>query len=230
MSNPHNLSGYRLDDPRYGLSGQALLDYYLSRPPEFYIRGLYKPDSLHLREPAMDVHLAHVRNYAEKISYSGPLLADDASETIGTMAVINLTDRSAVDAYVAGDAFAQAGMLQLPQIIRFVTSKRLTQADREPDPDLQMFVCECIDGPDAAALRKQSAAAHHASQGSIIDQYVAHGPLRSDDGKILIGSLFIIEVAGRAAAEALVGNEPMAKTGVFSEINIYRWRYGKSLA
>ena len=230
MSSPDNPGGYRPDDPRCGLSGRALLDYYLSRPPEFYIRSLYKPDSLHLREGAMDVHLANMRSHAGQVSFSGPLLADDASAPIGTMAVINLSDRKAAETFVAGDGFAQAGMLQPPQIIRFISSKRLTQADREPDPDLQMFVCECLDGPDAPALRKQSAAAHHTYQGSIIDRYVAHGPLRSDDGETLLGSLFIIEIADRAAAEALVGNEPMTKAGVFSEINIFRWRYGKALA
>jgi uncharacterized protein YciI len=121
-------------------------------------------------------------------------------------------------------------MLQAPNIIRFMSSKRLTQADRAPDPELQMFVCECLDGPNAAALRKQSAAAHHTYQGTIIDKYIAHGPLRSDDGVDLLGSLFILEVADRAAAEALVANEPMNAAGVFGEINIYRWRYGKSLA
>ena len=30
-------------------------------------------------------------------------------------------------------------------------------------------------------------------------------------------------------AEDLIENEPMTKAGVFSEINIYRWRYGKAL-
>ncbi|MDE0779638.1 MAG: YciI family protein [Alphaproteobacteria bacterium] len=225
-----NPGGYRADDPRYGLSGQTLQDYYLSRPPEFYISSLYKPDSLLLRDQAMDPHLAHVRSYAEQISFSGPLLTDDGSKTLGTMAVVNVADRSAAEAYVAGDGFAQAGLLLPPQIIRFISSKRLTQTDREPDPSLQMFACECLDGPNAATLRKQSAAAHHVYQGSIIDKYLAHGPLCTDDGATLLGSLFIIEVAGRAAAEGLVGNEPMAAAGVFDKINIYRWRYGKPLA
>lgn len=230
MSNNDNPGGYRPDDPRYGLSGQALKDYYLSLPAQFYIRSLYKPDVLHLREGAMDTHLAHVRGYAEHIQFAGPLLADDGTTPMGTIAIINLTDRSAAEAYAAGDGFAQAGMFEPPRIIRFMSSKRLTQADREPDPERQMFVCECIDGPDAAVLRKQSAAAHHAYQGSIIDKYIAHGPLRSDDGVRLLGSLFILEVADRAAAEELVANEPMMAAGVFSEVNIYRWRYGKSLA
>lgn len=225
-----NPGGYRPDDPRYGLSGQALLDYYLSRPPEFYVRSLYKPGAAEKRGEAMAPHLAHMGAHREQLRFAGPLLADDGSAPLGTMSIINVPDRAAAEAFAAGDGFAKAGMLEPPEITRFISSKRLTQLDREPDPDLQMFVCECIDGPDAAALRKQSAAAHHTYQGSIIDKYVAHGPLRSDDGATLIGSLFILEVADRAAAEKLVGDEPMTVTGVFSEINIYRWRYGKSLA
>ena len=229
MNSPNNPGGYRHDDPRYGLSGQALLDYYLSRPPAFYVRSLYMPDSLHLRKSAIDLHLAHMRNYTDQISFSGPLLDDDASAPIGTMAVINVADRKAAKTFAAEDGFAQAGMLQPSQIIRFISSKRLTQKEYKPDPDLQMFVCECLDGPDAPTFRKQSAAEHHTYQGSIIDRYVVHGPLRSDDGRTLLGSLFIIEVADRAMAEDLIENEPMTKAGVFSEINIYRWRYGKAL-
>ncbi len=147
MSSNGNPGGYRPDDPRYGLSGQALKDYYLSLPAQFYVRSLYKPDVLHLREGAMATHLAHVRSYAEHIQFAGPLLADDGTTPMGTMAIINLTDRSAAEAYAAGDGFAKAGMFEPPRIIRFMSSKRLTQADREPDPQLQMFVCECIDGP-----------------------------------------------------------------------------------
>jgi uncharacterized protein YciI len=230
LADNDNPGGYRPDDPRYGLSGQALKDYYLSLPAQFYVRSLYQPDSLNLRDAAMETHLAHVRSYAEHIQFAGPFLSDDGGTPLGTMAVINLPDRSTAENYVAGDGFAKAGMLQAPNIIRFMSSKRLTQADRAPNPELQMFVCECLDGPNAAALRKQSAAAHHTYQGTIIDKYIAHGPLRSDDGVDLLGSLFILEVADRAAAEALVANEPMTAAGVFGEINIYRWRYGKSLA
>ena len=87
-SNPvENPGGYRPDDPRYGLSGQALQDYYLAQPPQWFIRSYYKPDSLHLREAAMDVHLAHLRAHADKIHFAGPLLSDDGETPIGTMAM-----------------------------------------------------------------------------------------------------------------------------------------------
>ena len=225
-----NPGGYRPDDPRYGLSGQALQDYYLSKPAQFFIRSYYKPDSLHLREQAMEMHLAHLRVHADKIHFTGPLLSDDGATPIGTMCIIEMPDRAAAEAYVAGDGYAKAGMLEAPEIIRFVSSKRLKQGDRDPDPDLQLFVCECIDGPDAATLRPTAAADHHDYQGSIIDRYMAHGPLRNDDGKGLLGSLFLIEVADRNTAELLVANEPMTAAGVFSEVRINRWRFGKSIS
>src|SRR3546814_7944293 len=61
--------------------------------------------------------------------------------------------------------------------------------DRPPDPALQMFVCECIDGAQGAGLRKQTGPAHHEYQAGVMDRFVARGPLRSDDGGDLLGSL-----------------------------------------
>ncbi len=229
MADDANPGGYRPDDPRYGLSGQALQDYYLSRPAHFFIRAFFKPDSSALQEQAVEAHLAHVRAHSEQTHFTGPLMSDDGTIPIGTMCIIDVPDRAAAKAYIAADGYSQVGLLEEPEIIRFVSSKRLRQGDRAPDPDLQMFVCECIDGPDAPERRKATAAAHHAYQGSIIDKYVAHGPLRSDDGLDLLGSLFIVETTDRAAAEELVGNEPMTAGGVFSEVRINRWRYSKAL-
>ncbi|MEP4379291.1 MAG: YciI family protein [Alphaproteobacteria bacterium] len=227
---PNNPGGYRPDDPRYGLSGQALQDYYLAQPPQWFIRSMYAPGAAEKREAAMEPHLAHQAKYREFMHFAGPILTDDGSSPLGTMCIIELPDRATAEAYVFGDGFAKAGMLEPPTITRFVSSKRLKYFDRAPDPDLQLFVCECLDGPDAATLRPKTAADHHDYQGSLIERYMAHGPLRNDDGKGLLGSLFLIEVADRNTAELLVANEPMTQGGVFREINIHRWRFGKSLA
>ena len=226
----NNSGGYRPDDPRYGLSGQALQDYYLSRPTQFFIRALYKPKSRDLRRQAMAAHQAHVRAHRAQIQFAGPFVSDDGATLIGTMCVIDVPDRAAAEAYIAADGYNQAGLLEQPEIRRFVSSKTLRQGDRAPEIGMQMFVCECIDGPDATERRKQTAAAHHTYQGSIIDRFVAHGPLRSDDGLQVQGSLFIIEVVDRTAAEALVSAEPMTAGGVFEKVRITRWRYGTSLA
>ncbi|MGB0572412.1 MAG: YciI family protein [Alphaproteobacteria bacterium] len=230
VGDPANPGGYRPDDPRYGLSGQALQDYYLAQPPQWLIRSMYAPGAAEKREAAMEAHLSHQAGYRDHVHFAGPILSDDGSTPLGTMCIIELPDRAAAEDYVSGDGFAKAGMLEPPTITRFVSSKRLKYFDRDPDPNLQLFVCECLDGPDAATLRPKTAADHHDYQGSLIDNYFAHGPLRSNDGTSLLGSLFLIEVADRNTAELLVANEPMTVGGVFSEINIHRWRFGKTLA
>ena len=114
-----NPGGYRPDDPRYGLSGQALQDYYLSRPAQFFIRAMYKPDSLHLREQAMDAHLAHVRAHREQIQFAGPLLSDDGATPIGTMCIIDASDRAAAEALVANEPMAAAGVFETIRITRW---------------------------------------------------------------------------------------------------------------
>lgn len=226
----HNPGGYRPDDPRYGLYGESLKAFYNSRPAQWFIRCMYKPDSLDIREQALPAHTTYLRAHADDIWFAGPLLADDGQTPIGTIVVIEAPDKAAAETFIAEEGYNKAGLFDSIEIHRFSGSKRLRQGDRAPDPDMQMFVAECYDGPDAAERRKGAAAAHHKYQGSIIDRYVAHGPFRSDDGEDTVGSLFIIEVKDRAAAEDLVANEPMTAAGTFDPVRITRWRYGKSLS
>src|SRR3546814_4948187 len=127
------------------------------------------------------------------------------------MFTVDLPDRAAAEAFIAEEGYNKAGLFGDVAIARFATSMAFRQADRPPDPALQMFVCECIDGAQGAGLRKQTGPAHHEYQAGVMDRFVARGPLRSDDGGDLLGSLFVIEVADRAAAEAFLAAEPMTR-------------------
>ncbi len=222
--------GYRPDDPRHGLSPEQLAAYYEKRPPQYTIRCTYAPDALAKREGAMTAYLAWIGERKEQIRFAGPLLSDDGATPTGTWFMIDAPDRAAAEAFIAGEGYNQAGMFADIEIKRYASSKPWRQHDINVEPDMQMFVCECIDGPDGIDIRKTTGPAHHKYQGGIMDRFVAHGPTRSDDGKKVTGSTFIIQVADRAAADALVHNEPMTKAGVFSEVRIDRWRFGKSLA
>lgn len=226
----HNPGGYKPGDPRYGLSGAALREYYRSKPPQQFIKCLNKPDSLAVRAAALDEHIADNRAHADRIRFSGPLLADDGETPVGTIWVIDLPDRAAAEAFLADEPYNRAGLFESVEITRFATSMEFRQVDRAPDPAMQMFVCECIDGPDGSEIRKTTGPAHHEYQARVMDRFVCRGPLRTDDAAGLVGSLFIIEVPDRAAAEAFVAAEPMTGAGVFSDVRITRWRYGKSIS
>jgi uncharacterized protein YciI len=46
----------------------------------------------------------------------------------------------------------------------------------------------------------------------------------------VVGTLYVIQVKDRGAAEAFVAAEPLNQAGVFSKVRIDRWRFGKGLS
>ena len=226
MNNPN---GYRSDDPRYGLSGKRLTEYYQSQRPHYFIKSLYKPNTDIHRKNNEAKYQNHVIKHLCSIHFSGQFISDNSSETTGIMCIIDAPDKNAAESYIKNNVYSQSGLIEKPEITRFVSSKKLKYMDRKLDPEKQLFICECIDGPNASARRKQSSAAHHKYQGQIIDKFVAHGPLRSENGTQLIGSLFIIEVENKKSAYELVYNEPMVKNDVFKTVIITHWIYDNFL-
>ncbi len=51
-------------------------------------------------------------------------------------------------------------------------------------------------------------------------QIVMSGPLVSDDGQTMIGSLFLIEAPGRKEVEAFNSADPFASAGIWEKVTI----------
>ncbi len=84
------------------------------------------------------------------------------------------------------------------------------------------FVLVCRDRPGALETRMANRDAHLA--------YVAEtgvvtlaGPLLDDDGG-MCGSLIVLDVPDRAAAEAWAASDPYALAGLFAEVRIDGWK------
>ncbi len=86
-----------------------------------------------------------------------------------------------------------------------------------------------IDGPDAMTKRAEVAEKHHEFQASVMDRYVARGPMFDDDGIGMIGSFMIMEFPDRAACDEFWAGEPLNYGGVFEDVSTERWRYGKAI-
>ena len=87
-----------------------------------------------------------------------------------------------------------------------------------------LFTLTCRDKPGHLEVRKANRAAHLdylAEQGSVIR---LAGPFLDDAGEAPIGSLIIVEVADRAAAEAFAAADPYAQAGLFASVTIDRFR------
>ena len=206
--------------------------FYNSRTPQWLIRCTYGPDGLAKREGALPAHISYLSARKDQIRFVGPILADDGLTPIGSWLMIEAPDRQSAETFIAGEGFNLAGMIAKIEIKRFVETSlnERWQLEITPDPNLQLFLCELNDGSNGGEIRKTTGPAHHKYQKSVMDSFIARGPMRSDDGSQVIGTTYIIAVENRAAAEAFVAAEPMTAAGVFSEVRIDRWRFGKSIS
>lgn len=84
------------------------------------------------------------------------------------------------------------------------------------------FVLICRDKPGALQVRMDNRAAHLAYIDATGVVTLA-GPFLDDDGKS-VGSLVIVDVDDRAAAEAWAAGDPYAKAGLFESVSIQPWK------
>ncbi|WP_298499964.1 YciI family protein [uncultured Maritimibacter sp.] len=85
-----------------------------------------------------------------------------------------------------------------------------------------MFALICTDKAGALDIRKANRDAHLAyiAETGVVFQA---GPFLNDAGD-MSGSLVILNVDDRAAAEAWAENDPYAKAGLFDKVRIEAWK------
>ncbi len=88
---------------------------------------------------------------------------------------------------------------------------------------MPLFVLTCLDKPGALPVRLANREAHLAHIDAHRNAVRVAGPLLNEDGE-MAGSLLVLEVADRAAAEAFSAADPYAKAGLFDRVEIRAWR------
>ena len=86
-----------------------------------------------------------------------------------------------------------------------------------------LFAIHALDGPNALSTRLANYDAHKAflSDTSRFGlKIVMSGPLTSDDGEAMIGSLFLIEAPSRSEVEAFHRADPFFAAGIWEKTTI----------
>ena len=78
-----------------------------------------------------------------------------------------------------------------------------------------------IDRHGASGLRQRVRPEHKAYLGEVADRIAFAGPLTSDDGQQMIGSLLAIEFASREAAQAWLADEPFTCAGLYASSSVH---------
>jgi uncharacterized protein YciI len=90
-----------------------------------------------------------------------------------------------------------------------------------------LYIIYQEDRPDGAAVRAAARQEHFDYLDKHQDILVLGGAMLGDDNTTRIGSVLIVNVPDRAAAEAFSENEPFRKAGLFSSVKITRMRRGQ---
>jgi len=78
----------------------------------FLVIGHGRPGVSATRDLLLDAHRRYLvdHGYHDRFIARGPLLSDDGTEWAGSAMLVELRDRAAVDAMLAGEPFARAGL------------------------------------------------------------------------------------------------------------------------
>jgi uncharacterized protein YciI len=90
-----------------------------------------------------------------------------------------------------------------------------------------LYIIYQEDHPDGAAVRAANRDAHFAYLEKNRDILFLGGALLAEDGTTRTGSVLVINVPDRAAAEAFSREEPFRKAGLFGSVKISRMRRGQ---
>ena len=82
----------------------------------FAILAVDRPDAGSLRADTRPAHLAYLERHAAKLLAGGAVLGDDAATPFGSLIIYDSEDRAEVEAFAAGDPFAQAGLFETVSI------------------------------------------------------------------------------------------------------------------
>jgi hypothetical protein len=97
--------------------GRTMWDFRSSTPedPRFLVIGLGRPGAG--TSTLLEDHRRYLaEKYQDRIIQRGPLLSDDGAVWVGTVTIVELTDRDAVDAMMRGDPSLSAGLYSSVEI------------------------------------------------------------------------------------------------------------------
>jgi uncharacterized protein YciI len=218
-------AGYLPGDPRYGLAGESLKDYYRTKAAQWAIYCWDKPDMAATRRRLVEDQKGYVGNFGERVIGYGHLVSDDGRDTLGTSFFMQLDDRAAADKFVADEPMNRAGVYQRVEIHRWSNSFGKRAADYRRK-GLQQFLCT---GPKTGTPEffRTHLHDHESYFASYADSFIFRGPIRSADGVDNIGTALLLELPDRAAADKFWNQEPFARNGGYNrDARIVRWVFG----
>ncbi|WP_374381376.1 YciI family protein [Dongia sp.] len=86
------------------------------------------------------------------------------------------------------------------------------------------FMIYCLDKPNNVETRLANRPAHVEHLTKHESDLISAGPLLTDDGQTMIGSLLVVDFAERSEVDAFLAADPYTKAGLFQSVTVKPYR------
>ncbi len=174
---------------------------------EFFVYCRDEPGTAALRDRLGEAHLSFMDAYADGMIARGPTLDAARQWATGSVHLVDLPDAAAAHVFAHDEPNQRNGVYREVTVRRWRNELGRTMWDFAGTGGERFLVIA------AGRPREEFLAANR-------DRLIAYGPLLSDDGAEETGTVLAVETSGRAAVEALVAAEPLAR------VEIHEWQFG----
>ncbi len=197
------------------------MDYF------FYCRD--KPGTGALRKQLVETHWSFMDGYASRMSARGPTVQEDGVTQTGSTHIVDLPDADAARVFACEEPYYKAGVFAEVIVRRWENELGRTMWDFKGQPEQNrrfLIIAHGRPGMDAERDRLAEARRCYYAEAGYRDRLIASGPLLSEDGRHWLGSAIMVELPDRAAAEALLKDDPFTQAGLYEKVEMHYWRFG----
>lgn len=169
----------------------------------------------------MEHHWTFIDGYAERLIARGPTLAAPDCEMTGSMHLVDLPDWQSAQVFASKEPFYEAGVFSEVLVRRWRNELGRTMWEFNGRGRERFLVI----GHGHAGADGASAAQLDYLRSEAAESLIAHGPTFSEEGH-WTGSVTLLEVRDMATAEQLLNESPVARTGLYDQLEVHHWRFG----
>lgn len=170
-------------------------------------------------------HWEYLDAHAEQIVARGPTQNDEGTVMRSSLCFVEMPDRTAVERFVAEEPSYQGGAYMSVEISGWVNSLNRCQRDfPRQDGDVYWYI-RGYAKPGAHLKRNALLEAHKAYLNFFDPHFIVRGSIRNDEGDWL-GSINLIRLQDRKAADLFAAEEPFCKAALFERVLIERFKPG----
>jgi uncharacterized protein len=186
-----------------------------------------EPDTAALRDEYRKAHLDYLKAFGDQTLFAGPFVTDDESADLGSLRLIDFPDRAAAERHIADEPYVIGGVQKRWQVHRWSPSLPHTWRDCPRKEGNIQVLFHALDRPGSTAKREDLRQAHRDYLGKHAEAIMARGPMYDDAGRDQVGSVLLFDLPDMATARKLIADEPFNKGGLFREVTLHRWRFGR---